>query len=54
MEHQKLLPKKEMYHLEKAIDHIEEFRDNTEEEMYKRGGPEDTAIWYPGATPPKK
>jgi len=51
---QKLLPKKEMDYLEKAIDYIEKFRNHAEEEMFKRGGPKDTTIWYPGANAPLK
>lgn len=44
---QKLLPKKEMKYLEKAIDYIEKFRAHAEDGIFKYSGPKDTNIWYP-------
>ena len=47
-EHQKLLPKAKRGKLIKAIELLRDFRSIAEDEMFKRGGPQDTKIWYPG------
>ena len=44
---QKLLPKKDIYYLSKAIDYLDKFSSHAEEEMVKHGGPKDTTVWYP-------
>lgn len=51
---QKLLPKKDIYYLNKAIDYLDKFRCHAENEMPKHGGPDDNKIWYPGTIHPKK
>ncbi len=51
---QKLLPKKDMHFLNRAIEYVDEFRCHAEEEMPNHGGPDDNIIWYPGPIPYRK
>ena len=48
--YQELLPLKPRAELSKALNHLDRFRDIAEEEMFRRGGPRDIKVWYPGGT----
>jgi hypothetical protein len=45
--YQRLLPKKDRQPLSKALDLIDGFRCAAEDEMFRRGGPQETRMWYP-------
>jgi hypothetical protein len=46
-DYQKLLPRKKKEYLVKAFKYIEKFRNEAENEMFKRTGIKDITIWYP-------
>jgi len=48
VKYQKLLPKAKRGKLIKAIELLRDFRSIAEDEMFKRNGPQDTKVWYPG------
>lgn len=48
LKYQGLLPLKVTNVLLKATRFLDEFRNQAESEMFKRGGPKDKNIWHPG------
>lgn len=47
MEYQGLLPVKQMDYYFNIINKIDKFRAKAEDEMFRRGGPQDIKVWYP-------
>ena len=48
MEYQGLLPVKQMDYYFDIVRKIDKFRTKAECEMFRRGGPQDIKVWYPG------
>ena len=47
IENQGLLPTKLMDYYFNIINKIDKFRAKAEDEMFRRGGPQDIKVWYP-------
>lgn len=47
MEYQGLLPAKLIDYYFNIINKIDKFRAKAEDEMFRRGGPQDIKVWYP-------
>jgi len=47
MERQELLPAKLIDYYFNIINKIDKFRAKAEDEMFRRGGPQDIKVWYP-------
>ncbi len=48
VKYQKLLPKTKLVKLTRALKLLDDFRSIAEDEMFSRGGPQNTKVWYPG------
>ena len=48
IKHQHLLPKRVLNYGFKAVYYLDQYRCKAETEMFKRGGPEDLKVFYPG------
>lgn len=54
MKYQELLPRKVSDKCFRIVDVVDNIRSDLETEMFNRGGPKDTKVWYPGADAWKK